>query len=495
MKSVSTLLALGSIALLCAGGLSLNAAPNRFNVLFIAVDDLRPELGCYGTPIIKSTNLDRLAARGLVFNRAYCQQAFCNPSRASLLTGRRPDSIKVYDLETDFRTILPDVVTLPQYFKQQGYHSQGMGKIYHNKKDDAASWSVPHWDAQTENPIYGPKGRKATADRQAAARAQGKPSRWEDGMKGPFYDDPDIPDNALPDGKTADRAVAVLREIKDQPFFFAVGFHKPHLPFVAPKKYWDLYSEAELPLATHPFPGRNAPPCAFHDWTAELRGYLGMPEKGPMTEAQARKMIHGYYAAVSYADAQVGRLLDALDQLGLRDKTIVLLWGDHGWHLGDHGLWGKQTNFENATRAPLIISVPGQTTAGRKTEALVEFVDLYPTLVDLCGLPMPPDLEGTSFRPLIENPDQAWKRAAFTQQPFEFPGYGSGMGYTLRSARYRFTEWTVPGRDFRARELYDYETDRLEMENLAGQPAVARLEKELADLLHGGWRAALPPAK
>jgi len=494
MKIESIPLKLSGVALL-GGALALSAATNRLNVLFIAVDDLRPELGCYGVPIIKSPNLDQLAARGLVFQRAYCQQAFCSPSRSSLLTGRRPDTTKVYDLEADFRTALPGVVTLPQYFKQQGYHSQGMGKIYHNKKDDAISWSVPHWDAQTENPIYGPKGRQATRDRQAAARAAGRPHRWEDGVKGPFYDDPDIPDDALPDGKTAERAMAVLREIKDRTFFLAVGFHKPHLPFVAPKKYWDLYSEPELALATNPLPGRNAPPCAFHDWAAELRGYLGMPRKGELTEAQARKLIHGYYAAISYADAQVGRLLHELDRLGLRDKTIVLLWGDHGWHLGDHGLWGKQTNFENATRAPMILSVPGQPTAGRKTEALVEFVDIYPTLVELCGLPMPQGLEGTSFRPLLENPDQPWKRAAFSQQPFAFPGYGAGMGYTLRTARYRFTEWTVPGRDFRARELYDYQTDPLEMENLAGQPAVAGLEQELAGLLHAGWREALPPTQ
>ena len=357
MKIESIPLKLSGVALL-GGALALSAATNRLNVLFIAVDDLRPELGCYGVPIIKSPNLDQLAARGLVFQRAYCQQAFCSPSRSSLLTGRRPDTTKVYDLEADFRTALPGVVTLPQYFKQQGYHSQGMGKIYHNKKDDAISWSVPHWDAQTENPIYGPKGRQATRDRQAAARAAGRPHRWEDGVKGPFYDDPDIPDDALPDGKTAERAMAVLREIKDRTFFLAVGFHKPHLPFVAPKKYWDLYSEPELALATNPLPGRNAPPCAFHDGPPNC-GYLGMPRKGELTEAQARKLIHGYYAAISYADAQVGRLLHELDRLGLRDKTIVLLWGDHGWHLGDHGLWGKQTNFENATRAPMILSVPG----------------------------------------------------------------------------------------------------------------------------------------
>jgi iduronate 2-sulfatase len=467
-------------------------ATNKFNVLFIAVDDLRPELGCYDAPIIKSPNMDRLAARGMVFNRAYCQQAFCNPSRSSLLTGRRPDTTKVHDLETEFRTALPDVVTLPQYFKQRGYHSQGLGKIYHNRMDDAASWSVPHWDAQTENPIYGPKGRQATRERMAEARAQGKPSRWQDGVKGPFWDDPDVADDALPDGKTTERAVAILREIKDKPFFLAVGYHKPHLPFVAPKKYWDLYSEDELQLATHPFPGRNVPSCALHDWAAELRGYIGIPEKGAMPEAQARKMIHGYHATISYVDAQIGRLLDELDRLGLRDNTIVFLWGDHGWHLGDHGLWGKETNFEKATRVPMIISVPRQTTAGRKTDALVELVDVYPTLLELCGLPEPDGLEGTSFTPLLENPKRLWKKAAFSQQPREIPGHGGAMGYSLRTARYRFTEWSLPGQDAIARELYDHQTDPLENENLAGNPKLARTVKELSELLRGGWQAALP---
>jgi iduronate 2-sulfatase len=485
----ATLVAMGCLSVTAA---EPGSRPERLNVLFIAVDDLRPELGCYGTPMVKSPNIDRLAARGLVFDRAYCQQAFCNPSRASLLTGRRPDTTRVYDLVVDFRTALPDVVTLPQHFMQQGYHAQGLGKIYHNKMDDAASWSVPFWDAQLETPVYGPGGRRATAERQKAAREAGRPWRWEDGVKGPFYDDPDVEDDALPDGKTAARAVALIEELRDRPFFLAVGFHKPHLPFVAPRKYWDLYPPEDLPLAPNSEPGRNAVPCAFHDWEPEARGYLGMPEEGPMSEAQARTMIHGYYAAISYADAQVGRLLDALDANGLTDRTLVILWGDHGWHLGDHGLWGKQTAFERATRSPLIIAVPGQASAGTTTDALVEFVDIFPSLVELCGLPMPEGLEGTSFVPLLADPSRAWKRGAFSQQPRELPGYGTAMGRTVRSPRYRFTEWTVENRDYRARELYDYQADPLETVNLAGDPAMEQIERELADLLHAGWRGALP---
>ena len=272
MKIESIPLKLSGVALL-GGALALSAATNRLNVLFIAVDDLRPELGCYGVPIIKSPNLDQLAARGLVFQRAYCQQAFCSPSRSSLLTGRRPDTTKVYDLEADFRTALPGVVTLPQYFKQQGYHSQGMGKIYHNKKDDAISWSVPHWDAQTENPIYGPNGRQATRDRQAAARAAGRPHRWEDGVRTVLRRS-DIPDDALPDGKTAERDGGPA-EIKDRTFFSPSAFTSRTCPSaqntgisIEPNSRW---RPIRCPT--------DAPPCAFHDWAAELRGYLDAAQR------------------------------------------------------------------------------------------------------------------------------------------------------------------------------------------------------------------------
>lgn len=465
---------------------SLHAA-EKLNVLFIAVDDLRPELGCYGTPIIKSPNVDRLAARGLLFHRAYCQQAVCSPSRTSLLTGRRPDTTKVYDLVKHFRTELPDVVTLPQLFKHNGYHSQGLSKIYHGTLDDAASWSVPHW--APGGPNYGPEGQKLQQSGAAKAKKKGKATNR---MKGPPWEAPDVPDNALADGKTADKAIEVLRELKDKPFFLAVGFLKPHLPFVSPKKYWDLYAEKELRLAPNPLAPKDCPKYALSDW-GELRAYIGMPAEGPLSEEQARKMVHGYYAAVSYTDAQVGQLLDELDRLKLRDKTIVILWGDHGWQLGEHGQWCKHTNFEEATHAPLIISRPGQKSAGKKTDALVEFVDIYPTLVELCGLPPPEGLEGTSFKPLLDDPSRAWKKAASSQYPRNIPGQGRGMGHTLRTDRYRFTEWTVPGKEFRAYELYDYQTDPQGNENVANKPEFAGKVQELAVLLHGGWRAALPP--
>lgn len=487
MKSFLPLIVALSVIQPCVAATSKVSSPSKYNVLFIAVDDLRPELGCYGNKIIKSPNIDRLASKGLVFNRAYCQQAVCSPSRSSLLTGRRPDTTKVYDLEKHFRSELPDVVTLPQLFKNNGWHGQGLSKIYHGSLDDAPSWSVPHW--RPEKPSYGPNGEKLVKAR--AQKQEGKPGAKNIGGKGPPWESPDVADNKLPDGETAEKAVGLLRELKDKPFFLAVGFLKPHLPFVSPKKYWDLYDEKDLKLASNPFAPTNSPSYAGHNW-AELRAYIGMPKEGALTDGQALKMVHGYYAAISYTDTQVGKLLDELDRLKLRDNTIVILWGDHGWQLGEHGLWCKHTNFEEATHAPLIISVPRQKNAGKKTDAFVEFVDIYPTLTELCGLTKPEGLEGLSFKPLLDDPKKSWKKAAFSQYPRNIPGQGAGMGHTMRTDRYRLTEWTVAGKKFSEFELYDYKTDPHGNDNLAKKPEFAGKVKELAKQLHGGWQGALP---
>lgn len=468
-------------------------AAEKFNVLFFAVDDLRPELGCYGNKILKSPNIDALAARGLVFNRAYCQQAVCSPSRTSLLTGRRPDTTKVYDLETHFRDTIPDVVTLPQYFMQNGYHSQGLSKLYHGSLDDQKSWSVPHWNPTT--PGYGPVGEKLFSQlvkENREAVKKGKPKI--DKIKGLPYEAPEVADNALKDGETADKAIERLREFKNsnKPFFLGVGFIKPHLPFVAPKKYWDLYDPKDIPPASNPLPPKGCPDFALTDWS-ELRGYYGMPKKGAaLSDDEVRQLKHGYYAATSYTDAQVGRVVDELGKLGLRDKTIIIFWGDHGWQLGEHGLWCKHTNFEIATRVPLIISVPGQKSAGQKTDALVEFVDIYPSLVELCGLKLPEGLEGTSFKPLLENPKQPWKKAAFSQYPRNVPAVGKTMGYSMKTDRYRFTQWAVPEKDFVKYELYDHEKDPQENVNVASKPEYAEKVKELAAMLKSGWKKATP---
>ncbi len=466
------------------------AAAGEYNVLFIPVDDLRPTIGCYGAPMIQTPNLDRLGAQGTVFTRAYCQQAVCSPSRTSLLTGCRPDTTQVYDLQTHFRDTIPDVVTLPEQFKAHGYHTQGLSKVYHGGLDDPQSWSVPHW--RPKRSTFATQESKDLIKRlREEALAAGKDlKKRKNRIRGYPWEAPEVADNELADGATADHGIEVLNEVKGRPFFLAVGFLKPHLPFVAPKKYWDLYDHDAIELADNPFAPKDAPQCALTNW-GELRAYYGMPKEGPVTDEQARQLIHGYYAATSFTDAQIGRLLDEVERLGLREKTIIIMWGDHGWQLGDHGLWCKHTNFETSVHSPLIISVPGQQPA--HCDALVEFVDIYPSLCELCGVPAPDTLEGTSFVPLIQDPTREWKSAAFSQYPRYIQGVGRGMGYSMRTDRYRFTEWRVPGKDFREYELYDHKVDPKENVNIAGRPENAALVAQLTEQLHAGWRAAVPP--
>jgi len=296
-----------------------------------------------------------------------------------------------------------------------------------------------------------------------------------------------VPDNALPDGKTTDKAIEVLRAIKDKRFFLAVGFLKPHLPFVAPKKYYDLYPRRNLSLADNPFPPKDVPRIALTNW-GELRAYSDIPKKGPLSDEKALELIRGYFAATSYVDAQIGRLLRELDRLGLRNRTVIALWGDHGWQLGEHGLWCKHTNFEVATRSPLIVSSPGQKNADSKTDALVEFVDIYPTLCELCGLPIPEGSEGVSFAPVMQNPERPWKTAAFSQYP-----RGRIIGYSVRTHHYRYTEWAQRGKEPVGIELYDHRNDSDENVNIAARPENKQLVRKLSKALHAGWRAALPP--
>jgi iduronate 2-sulfatase len=461
-----------------------------YNVLFIPVDDLRPTIGCYGAPVIQTPNLDRLAAEGTVFTRAYCQQAVCSPSRTSLLTGLRPDTTRVYDLQTHFRDTIPDVVTLPEQFKAQGYHTQGMGKVYHGGLDDAQSWSVPHWRPRCPTWLTEENTALMKRLRDEVIAAGKDPKDKQNQVRGYPWEAPECEDNALHDGALADSAIEALGEIKGRPFFLAAGFIRPHLPFVAPKRYWDLYDPDDIELAGNPFAPQDAPQYALTNW-GELRSYYGIPKQGPVTDEQARTLIHGYYAASSFTDAQIGRLMDELQRLGLWEKTIVIMWGDHGWHLGDHGLWCKHTNFESAVHSPLIIRVPGQQPA--KCDALVEFVDICPSLCELCGVPLPEGLEGTSFAPLIEDPMRPWKTAAFSQYPRRIRNVGSGMGHSMRTDRYRLTDWTIPDTDFREYELYDHEVDPKENVNIARLPENAELVRQLAEQLHAGWEAALPP--
>lgn len=472
---------IGALLLIWLVVSDMAAAGAKPNVLFIVADDLRPDLSCYGVTSVCSPNLDRLAARGLLFERAYCQVALCNPSRTSFLTGLRPDTTQVYDNGGHFRDRRPDAVTLPQYFKAHGYFTQSIGKIFHPGCDDKPSWSARAWESTA--PRYGPTGRAIAAERLARAKQSGKRVKKQDGL-GPPWEAADATDDQLADGETAFHAAGTLAAVQHRPFFLAVGFLVPHLPFAAPKKYWELYPSDAVRLAANPFLPRDLPACAVHHWS-ELRSFVGMPPTGPLTDEQAREAIRGYRAATSFLDVQVGLVLDELDRLALCENTIVVFLGDHGWQLGEHAHWCKHTNFDVALRAPLIVSVPGSRAAGHKTAALVEFVDLYPTLAELCGLPPPKAVDGLSFAPLFDAPQRRWKRAAFSQYQRKVPGLGLAMGRSVRTDRYRFTEWTVPEKDFVARELYDHQADPDENINLADRPANARLVDDLTRLLHG----------
>ncbi len=459
------------------------------NVLFIVVDDLRVSLGCYGDPVAVTPNIDRLAREGIVFNRAYCQEGICNPSRASLLTGRRPDTIRVWDLSAHFRDALPEVVTLPQYFKQNGYRTRSIGKVLHGTGRPAKD--PPSWSDPPEFDVLENRGKDFYA-----LESNRTPKR---GFKHAAAECADVSDDAYVDGRVCKAAKEALQELKDdgRPFFLAVGFRKPHLPFSAPKKYWDLFDRNALSRPHPPRPPEGVPDLALHQWP-ELRGYTDIPGDGPLKPAKIAELRHGYYAAASYMDAQVGKLLDQLESLGLKGNTLVVLWGDHGYHVGEQNLWGKMTNFEICTRSPLILSAPGRAPAGASTDALVEFVDLYPTLVELCGLKMPAGLEGASLAPLLANPKRQWKKAAFSQFPRPVASNLRGgkpdiMGYSIRTNRYRYTEWReMTGGEVRARELYDHDKDPLETRNLARLPEFAQTLEELGRILREGWKTAVP---
>lgn len=441
------------------------------NVLLICVDDLKPWLHCYGDPIAQTPHIDRLAAQGVRFDRAYCNQAVCAPSRNSLMLSLRPQSIGIYDLPTNFRKSVPEAVTLGQYFKQHGYHTACLGKIFHvghGNTDDTVSWSVPSYRP-------GAPGYALDANKKDSSAKNGA-----------AFESAEVPDNFYGDGMTADEAIKRLQAFAteaSQPFLLGVGFSKPHLPFVAPKKYWDLYDPSKLPLAEHQQPPIDAPSYTLTNF-AELRNYKGMPDKGSVPEDLQRKLIHGYYAAISYADAQIGRVLDQLDSSGLAENTIVVLWGDHGWHLGDHGQWCKHTNYEQATRIPLLISAPGAA-QGQSSSALIETVDIYPTLAALAGLPAPQNLDGQDYSSVVRDPGQSIRDHAIHVYPRTIPEQGPAIGRAIRTARYRLVEWKVPGAspETAEYELYDYETDPLETQNLANRPEQHAALKHLQQLL------------
>ncbi len=451
--------------------------PERPNVLLICVDDLKPALGCYGDPAAKTPHIDGLAARGVRFDMAYCNQAVCSPSRNALLTGLRPGTIGIYNLPTNFRRAVPDAVTLPQAFRAAGWRTEAIGKIFHaghGNREDEASWEVPH--ASPPAPMYVLPENQPPPGPRPASTSPGLSSR----PRGTATESADVPDDTYSDGQFAAEAVrrleAAAADPEQRPFFLAVGFLKPHLPFVAPKRYWDLHDPVALPVGRPAGPPSGAPAYA-PQFGSELRQYNDIPADGPIPAETARRLVHGYYAATSYMDACVGRVLDALVATGLADRTIVVLWGDHGWHLGDHGIWCKHTNYEQAVRIPLVVALPGGQAAA--TAAIVESVDIYPTLCDLAGVPVPAGLDGRSFQATLADPATPARGHAHHVYPRE-----GRMGRAIRTPRHRLVEWTARGARAEPTEfeLYDYQADPAETRNLAAaEPeTVAALMRLLA---------------
>ncbi len=512
------------------------------NVLFIAVDDLRPQLGVYGHSMMKTPNIDRLASRSILFERAYCQIALCSPSRTSILTGRRPDTNHVWEIANDeYWRMYTNATTIPQYFKENGYISIGLGKVFHpglpsGNDDEKYSWSsegLPYFHSILQEK-FGP------------AHFHNKSWLSFEGLA----------DDQLPDGDLANRAMSVINQLKEnrtkgdvRPFFLAVGFHKPHIPFLAPSKYFDLYPTANnTELPSNPNPPQLMPPIAWSTLQEllpfdDIKDIITNPmecidnahqsmhgENCRIPTSKTQELRRAYYAAVSYTDAQVGEVIELLENSGLADNTVIVLWGDHGWQLGEHNEWSKHTNFENAVHVPLLIRVPGMTDKGIRTNALIELVDVFPSLTELAGITRPPIcpvnsesspltcVEGTSVVPLINNPNQIWKKAVYSQYPRPYSGiriipektsfdneHGENvMGYTIRTDKYRFTEWYKFNRtigkpdwsDVWGTELYNHTIENGEKsfndENYNYANEENSLVNELRTMLQDGWRTLIP---
>jgi uncharacterized sulfatase len=445
----------------------------RPNVLFIAVDDMNNDLGCYGHPLVKSPNIDKLAKIGTRFDRAYCQFPLCSPSRTSLMTGLRPDTTQVYDLQKHFRDVIPDAVTLSQMFKNNGYYAARVGKIYHygnpgqigtDGLDDPASWdhkvNPSGRDKAEEKLVTNHTPKRGLGSSLSFMRAEGADEEQTDGM-------------------VATEIIKLMEENKDKPFFLAAGFYRPHCPYIAPKKYFDLYPIEKITMPQGSWDYLNNVPqpalASTNPWP-----WFGV------TEQESREALQAYWATISFVDAQVGRLLDALERLKLADNTVVVFWSDHGYHVGDHGLWMKQSLFERSARVPLIIAAPGQQAKGTVTGRTVELLDIYPTLADLCGLTPPKNLAGKSVRPLLDNPEVAWEKPAFTQV-----WRGGYPGHSVRTERYRYTEWDGGKK---GAQLYDYSKDPEEKQNLVDDPAYAQALVELKPLVRKNWENEYRPS-
>jgi len=487
------------------------------NILFIAVDDLKPTIGCYGDSMAITPHIDKLAGSGITFMQNYCQQAVCAPSRASLLTGRYPDQLQVWDLQTVIRDKNPGIITLPQYFRINGYLTAATGKIFDPRSlegswggpHDALSWSfnyVPPGILNTYHPELGPpayfyageqaKNKISRLHEEARLKGINEPESIREYVKERFFpavECTDVPFDAYSDGAIAKHGMLLMDSLakSGKPFFLAVGFHRPHLPFTAPKKFWDLYNRNNFKLAHFQENAKGSPPIAYHN-SGELRGgYTGIPEEGRLPDDLQLELIHGYYAAASYIDEMIGMLLDKLEQLQISEHTIIVLWGDHGWHLGDHGMWCKHSNFEQATRAPLIMMDPDQLVKGGKHDGPTEFTDIAPTLCEMAGIQIPDYFEGLSLKPLFDNPDLPVRSSALSQYPRNGMDY---MGYSIRTDRYRYTKWIErkTGKTFDI-ELYDYLLDPLETKSCVHESGYDSILDELDSILT--QRIRIPSSK
>ncbi len=455
-------------ALSCSDNSSMasdvEADKSKPNILFIAVDDLRPELGSFGASQIKSPSIDKLAAEGLVFNRTYCNIPVCGASRASLLSGVRPGTNRFLGYDTYQQKDYPGVLSLPKHFKNNGYTTISNGKIYHHSKDDIDAWHEMWRPSKNLSPRDFVTSENVILDNGKDTR--GYPYEWAE-----------VHDTIYKDGRVAEKSIRDLKKLKEkgEPFFLAVGFLKPHLPFNAPQKYWDMYDPASISLPDNYLQPESTPKNAFHNF-GELRSYSGVPKEGPVSNEMANKLIHGYYACVSYTDAQIGKLLQTLEELELDENTIVILWGDHGWNLGDHMMWCKHCNFESSLHVPMIVKAPGKT-SGQKTNAITEYVDIYPSLCELAGIQIPGHVDGESFVPLMEGGSMG--------KDYAISKYFDGV--TLVKDNLFYTEFIDKEGNLKARMLFDHTNDPLELDNLAEKPAYKNMVSELSEFLRANW--------
>jgi iduronate 2-sulfatase len=489
------------------------------NILFISIDDLRPVLGAYGDTVAITPNLDLLADEGMTFRQAFCQSAVCAPSRASLMTGLRPDSTRVWHLGDKFREINPETVTMPQYFSQFGYHTVNIGKIFHNYMPDSISWDEPdlrparyvrpEWLGRDGETFYISEEVNKSQEIKRDSLLNLQPVRYADGWNtGPAWEAADIHDTLYYDGAQTELAKKTLTRLAEmeKPFYLGLGYFRPHLPFAVPKEYWDMYDPDEIPLATNSEIPEGAPLWTMNSMY-ELRHYDGFSHIGHptssyrMSEDTSRILKHGYYASVSYVDALLGDLLTHMKELGIYENTIIIVWGDHGWKLGDHNSWGKMTNYNIDLQVPIIVRYPGQKMTGVQTFAITELIDMFPTLCELAGIKVPDYMQGTSLVPLLNDPNLPWKKAAFSQfhrRPRVAADGGRYMGYSINTAEFHYIEWFtwdhVSGSkgDYVTAELYDRLNDPYESINVAQKEEYIDVIGKLSTQLADGWRKAAP---